>query len=60
MNQKIAKNISKSLTQKHNQKLLGHAEKVVTEAIKTALKKVNLQIAEATWRCIWHRIVDCK
>ena len=58
MNQKIAKNISKSLIQKHSQKLLGHTEKVVTEAI--TLKKVNLQIAEATWRCNWHRIVDCK
>ena len=42
------KNISKTLRGKHSQKLLDHAEKSVTDALKTSSKRVIQKTAEVT------------
>ena len=42
------KNISKTLSGKHSQKLLDHAEKSVTVALKTSSKRVIQKTAEVT------------
>ena len=44
----IGKNLSKNLSGKYSQKLLDHAKKLATDAIKTTSKRVIQEIAEAT------------
>ena len=48
MGQDIGKNISKSLSGKYSQKLLGHAIKSATDAFKTSSKRIIQKTAEAT------------
>ena len=44
----IGKNLSKNLSGNYSQKLLDHAKKLATDAIKTTSKRVIQEIAEAT------------
>ena len=41
MGKNIGENISKSLSDKYSQKILDHAKKCATDALKTASKKNN-------------------
>ena len=54
----FAKNIGKSLSNKHGQKLLDSAKKSTTNAIKTASKRAIQKIAEATGNLIGNKIAD--
>ena len=47
MGRNIGKNISKSLSGKYSQKLLPHAKKSATDAIKTSSKRVIQKLTEA-------------
>ena len=49
----FAKNIGKSLSNKHGQKLFDSAKTFTTDAIKTALKRAIQKTAEATGDLIW-------
>ena len=48
MGKNIGKNISKNLSGKYSQKRLDHADKPVTDALKTSSKRVIQKTAEAT------------
>ena len=54
----FAKNIGKSLSNKHGQKLLDSAKKSTTNAIKTALKRAIQKTTEATVDLIVNKIAD--
>ena len=54
----FAKNTSKSLSNKYDQKLLDSAKKSTTDAIKTALKRAIQKTAEATGDLIGNKIGD--
>ena len=58
MGNNIGKNISKNLSCKYSQKLLGHAEKSATDAVKTNSKKVIQKTSEATVDLIGNKITD--
>ena len=55
---KIVKNISKNLSTKYSQKLLDHAKKSATDAIKTSSKRVIQKAAEVTSDLIGIKIAD--
>ena len=55
---KIVKNISKNLSTKYSQKLLDHAKKSATDAIKTSSKRVIQKTAEVTSDLIGIKIAD--
>ena len=48
MGKNIGKNLSKSLSGKHDQKLLDHAIQSATDTLKTSSKRVIRKTAEAT------------
>ena len=52
----FAKNIGKTLSNKHSQKLLDSTNKSATDAIKTASKRAIQKIAEATGDLIGNKI----
>ena len=52
----IGKNISKNLSSKYNQKLLDHAKKSATDALKTSSWSVIQKTAEATGELIGNKI----
>ena len=54
----FAKNIGKSISNKHTQKLLGSAEKSATDAIKTPSKRAIQTTAEATVDLIKNKIAE--
>ena len=54
----FAKNMSKSLSNKYSQKLLGSAKKSTADAIKTASKRAIQKVAEATGELIGNKIAD--
>ena len=54
----FAKNIGKSLSNKHGQKLLDSAKKSTTNAIKTASKRAMQRTAEAIGDLIGNKIAD--
>ena len=54
----FAKNMGKSLSNKHGQKRLDSAKKSTTDAIKTTSKRAIQKIAEATGDLIGNRIAD--
>ena len=53
-----AKTISKNLSSKHSQKLLDHAKKSATDALKTSSKRALQTTAEATGDLIGNKIAD--
>ena len=53
---KIVKNISKNLSSKYNQKLLDHAKKSATDAIKTSSTTDIQKTAEVTGDLIGNKI----
>ena len=55
---KICKNISKNLSGKNSQKLLDHAKKSATDALKTSSKKLIQKTGEATSDLIGNKIAD--
>ena len=54
----FAKNIGKSLSEKHGQKRIDGAKKSATDAIKTASKRAIQKAAEATGDLIGNKIAD--
>ena len=52
------KNISKNFSGKISQELLDHAKQCVTDALKTASKKIIQKLAEATGYLIGNKITD--
>ena len=54
----IGKNISTNLSSKHNQKLLDHAKKSITDVLKTASKREIKTTAEATGDLTGNKIAD--
>ena len=54
----FVKNMSKSLSYKYGQKLLGSAKNSTTDAIKTASKRARQKTAEATGYLIGNEIAD--
>ena len=54
----MVRHISKNLSSKYSQKLLDHAKKSLTDAIKTASKKAIQKTAEATGDLIGNEIAD--
>ena len=48
MGTNVGRNISKHLSSKYSQKLLDHAKKSTTDALKTTSEKEIQKIAEAT------------
>ena len=58
MDKNISKNIRKDLSSKYNQKLLDHAKKSATDAIKTSSKRVIQKAAEVTSDLIGIKIAD--
>ena len=48
----MGKNVSKNLSGKYNQKLLGHAKQSPTEALKTDSKRANQKTAETAVICL--------
>ena len=52
------KNISKNFSGKYSQELLDHAKQCVTDAFKTASKKIIQKLAEATGQLIGNKITD--
>ena len=54
----ISKNISKNLSGKYSQRLLGHAKKPATDALKTTSKRVIQKAAEATGDLIGNKRID--
>ena len=54
----IGKNISKSLSGKYSQKVLGHAKQSATDALKTSSKKVIDKTAKATGDLICKNIAS--
>ena len=55
---KIDKNITKSLSDKHSQKLLDHAKQSATDAFKTASQRAIQKTAEATGDLIGYKVAD--
>ena len=45
----FAKNIGKNLSNKYGQKLLDSPEKILTDAIKTAIEKSNSKNSRSNW-----------
>ena len=58
MDKNISKNIRKDLSSKYNQKLLDHAKKSATDAIKTSSKRVIQKTAEVISDLIGIKIAD--
>ena len=58
MDKNISKNIRKNLSSKYNQKLLDHAKKSATDAIKTSSKRVIQKTVEVTSDLIGIKIFD--
>ena len=58
MDKNISKNIRKDLSSKYNQKLLDHAKKSATDAIKTSSKRVIQKTAEVPSDLIGIKIAD--
>ena len=58
MGENIGKNISKSLSGKHSQKLLDHAKQSETDAFKTDSKRAIQKTAEATSDLVGNKIAD--
>ena len=56
MGKNIGKNISKNLSGKYRKKLLDHAEKSATDALKTSSERVIQKTAEATGDLIDNKI----
>ena len=56
MDKNISKNIRKDLSSKYNQKLLDHAKKSATDAIKTSSKGVIQKTADVTSNLIGIKI----
>ena len=54
----IGKNVSKDLSCTYSQKLLDHAKKSATDALKTASKRAILKTAKANGDLIGNKIVD--
>ena len=54
----FSKNINKNLSSKYSQKLLHHAEKSATDALKIASKRVIQKKAEAIGDLIRNKIAD--
>ena len=54
----FAKNMGKILSNKYDQNLLDSAKKSTTDAMKTASKRANQKIAEATGDLIGNKIAD--
>ena len=54
----FAKNMSKTLSNKYDQKLLDSAKKSTTDAIKIASKRAIQKTAEATGDLIGNKIAD--
>ena len=54
----IDKNISKDLSSKYSQKLLGHGKQSAADALKTVSKRAIQKIAEATGDLIGNKIAD--
>ena len=57
-NKNNGENISKNLRGKYSQKLLDHAKKSATDALKTSSKRVIQKTAEATGDLIGNKIAD--
>ena len=58
MSKNIGKNISKDLSGKYSQRLLDHAKKFATDALKTSSKRVTQKTAEATSYLIGNTIAE--
>ena len=58
MAKNTVENISKNLSSKYSQKLLHHAKKSTTDALKTSSKRVIQKIAEATRDLVATKIAD--
>ena len=58
MGENIVKNISKILSGKYSHKLLNHAKKFATDALKTTSKKVIKKTLEATGDLIGNKTAD--
>ena len=58
MGKNIDKNISKNLSGKYSQRLLDHAKKPATDALKTTSKRVIQKAAEATGDLIGNKLID--
>ena len=54
----IGKNISKNLSRTYSQKVLDHAKKSATDALKTSSKRVLQKTVEATGDLIDNKITD--
>ena len=54
----IGKNVRKNLSDRYSQKLLDHAKRSATDAVKTASKRVIQKTAEATGDLIGNKITD--
>ena len=52
----MSKNISRSLSSKHSQKLLDHVKRSATDALKTASKRAIRKTAEANCALIENKI----
>ena len=58
MGEKLGKNVSKDLSVKYSQKLLGHAKQSATDALITTSKRVVQKTAETTGDFISNNIDD--
>ena len=58
MRKGIAENISKILSGKYSQKLLDHAKKSATDALKTSLKNVIQKTPEGTGDLVCNKIAN--
>ena len=58
MGKSISKYISSNLSGKHSQKLIDHARKSATDALKTSSKRVIQKTAEANGDLIGNKIAD--
>ena len=58
MGKNIGKNMSKNLSGKYSLKLLDHAKKSATDALKTSSKRIIQKTAEATGDLICNKIAN--
>ena len=58
MDENIGKNISKNLSSKYSQKLLDHAKKSATDALKTSSKRVIQKNTKASGDLIGNKITN--
>ena len=58
MGKNVGKNINKNVSSKYSHKLLDHAKKYATDALKTAARRWVQKVAEATGDFIDNKIAD--